>query len=100
MKRRDFLRTGLLGAGGLAGIRPGRARAGDAEQPGPDGRALARRLPRWRGFNLLEMFVRGWHNGPFSPARLRVDPPVGVRLRPPADGLPSLDRRGRSLQAR
>ncbi len=51
MKRRDFLKTATAAAvGATTGLAP-QARA-DGEQP------LWTRLPRWRGFNLLEKFYR------------------------------------------
>lgn len=63
MNRRTFLTTTAAGAAAagsamLAGGRRTRAAA-------TTGRALARRLPRWRGFNLLEKFHKGRGNGPF-----------------------------------
>ncbi|MCX7425919.1 MAG: cellulase family glycosylhydrolase [Planctomycetia bacterium] len=70
MKRRDFLKT-TASAAVLAGL-PLRARAQEpaAEQASkktlPE--ATARRLPRWRGFNLLEKFMLPSGNGPFVEA--------------------------------
>lgn len=59
MKRRDFLRTTAIAAGAAAvtGAAGGRALAA----PAPSARDLARKLPRWRGFNLLEKFNMGNH---------------------------------------
>jgi len=68
MHRRDFLKTAVLGAGAaMAGVRSGRAGGAGPEPAGkPSGaRALARRLPRWRGFNLLEKFIVTRGNKPF-----------------------------------
>jgi endoglucanase len=50
MHRRDFLKTAAFGAATLAGM-PTLATA-NAETV-----QLARQLPRWRGFNLMEMFA-------------------------------------------
>lgn len=58
MKRRDFLKTALLTTSAAL---TGRT-AGAASQP--DTSQLSRKLPRWRGFNLLEKFNAG-RNGPF-----------------------------------
>jgi len=30
------------------------------------------RLPRWRGFNLLEKFSRDWNNGPFKESDVQM----------------------------
>ncbi len=58
MKRRDFVKTVAVGAvATLAGIPA--ARSAPAAEP------LARRLPRWRGFNLLEKFMLPSGNKPF-----------------------------------
>ncbi|MEE8451122.1 MAG: cellulase family glycosylhydrolase [Thermoguttaceae bacterium] len=59
MKRRDFLQTAALGtATTLFG------RTVDAAPPS-DAAELARKLPEWHGFNLLEKFIKSRHNGPF-----------------------------------
>lgn len=59
MRRREFLKTTALG---VAAAIIGR----DAESaPESDAAKLARKLPRWRGFNLLEKFIKTRHNGPF-----------------------------------
>lgn len=50
MQRRDFLRTAAAAAGTYLTARPMSA----AETPDP----LWKKLPRWRGFNLLEKFYR------------------------------------------
>jgi len=55
MKRRDFLKTAALGVAGAIS-----APAGEAAQPEPP----PGKLPRWRGFNLLEKFNVG-RNQPF-----------------------------------
>jgi len=61
MNRRDFLTTaGLVAGAGLAGTARTRA--------APTGRDLARRLPRWRGFNLLEKFTLRRGRRPFVEA--------------------------------
>jgi endoglucanase len=57
MHRRRFLNAVGAGLAGLAGDRALRA--------APATVALARNLPRWRGFNLLEKFMKPWHAGPF-----------------------------------
>ncbi len=57
MKRRDFLKTAALTAGA--------AMTGQAAQPDPQpGPPTYEKLPRWRGFNLLEKFNAG-RNRPF-----------------------------------
>lgn len=48
MHRRDFLRTALVTGAAALGTRMARAAASDITPS---------KLPRWRGFNLLEMFV-------------------------------------------
>ena len=58
MKRRDFLKTAALTTG--AAIVGQTAEAA----PQPDPSPLSRKLPRWRGFNLLEKFNAG-RNHPF-----------------------------------
>ena len=58
MHRRHFIRTLALAGAALAA---GPARA--AAPRFPD--ATWQRLPRWRGFNLLEKFQRDWNNQPF-----------------------------------
>lgn len=50
MQRRDFLKSSLLGAVAIAAGQSSFARA-ESEPV-----ALAKKLPRWRGFNLLEKF--------------------------------------------
>ncbi len=42
------------------------AQVSPVESPAPLPEASARRLPRWRGFNLIEKFHRDWQNGPFQ----------------------------------
>ncbi|MGE3308605.1 MAG: glycoside hydrolase family 5 protein [Limisphaerales bacterium] len=60
LNRRDFLRA-ATGALALSPVTP-RARAADLPEP------TARKLPRWRGFNLLEKFsARRDGNPPFEP---------------------------------
>jgi endoglucanase len=56
MNRREFVRTAAAGLGalGLAGC--GVKRVAPAVTPSASADDLARRLPRWRGFNLLEKF--------------------------------------------
>jgi len=65
MKRREFLKTAALGATAAMG--------GGSVQAAPESDAakLARKLPRWRGFNLLEKFIKTRHNGPFLEADFR-----------------------------
>jgi endoglucanase len=59
MRRRTFLRGAIAGAGAF---RVAGAAAAPAELPEPS----PARLPRWRGFNLLEKFTLGHsRNGPF-----------------------------------
>ncbi|MCX6996361.1 MAG: cellulase family glycosylhydrolase [Kiritimatiellaeota bacterium] len=60
MYRRRFLRTLALAGAALAA---GPARATAAAPRFLD--ATWQRLPRWRGFNLLEKFQRDWNNKPF-----------------------------------
>ncbi|MBN2474941.1 MAG: cellulase family glycosylhydrolase [Pirellulales bacterium] len=58
MRRRDFLKAAATGtAAALVGPSAHAA-------PQPDAAQLARKLPRWRGFNLLEKFNAG-RNQPF-----------------------------------
>jgi aryl-phospho-beta-D-glucosidase BglC (GH1 family) len=57
MNRRHFLRTAALSGAALAS---GQALAAPHF---PD--ASWQSLPRWRGFNLLEKFMRDWNNKPF-----------------------------------
>ena len=59
MNRRNFLKASAAGAA-LAAWPRHPALAAEAKT----GRDLARKLPRWRGFNLLEKFNAG-RNGPF-----------------------------------
>ncbi|MFO8012777.1 MAG: cellulase family glycosylhydrolase [Phycisphaerae bacterium] len=63
MNRRTFLATaGLAAAAGATSLTSAaRLRAAAA----PSGRDLAKRLPRWRGFNLLEKFIKPRGNEPF-----------------------------------
>jgi len=65
MTRRDIVR---LAFGGLPAIvvagRKVRSWAQEVPPPSPRAAALARKLPRWRGFNLLEKFNVG-RQGPF-----------------------------------
>jgi len=58
MKRRDFLKTAALTTGTVL---TGRM---VAAAPQPEAPPLSRKLPRWRGFNLLEKFNAG-RNRPF-----------------------------------
>ncbi|MCC6126032.1 MAG: cellulase family glycosylhydrolase [Pirellulales bacterium] len=58
MQRRDFLKTTLLGAAAAIGGQNSLVRA-ESETA-----ALAKNLPRWRGFNLTEKFNVA-ENGPF-----------------------------------
>lgn len=60
MNRRDFLTTTVALAAGAAGL-AGATRTAAA----PTARDLARRLPRWRGFNLLEKFTLRRGSQPF-----------------------------------
>lgn len=64
MKRRDFVKTATtaFGAALVGALGSVRRAASDEEAP-----PLYRRLPRWRGFNLLEKFNAG-RNGPFVEA--------------------------------
>ncbi|MCS7236740.1 MAG: cellulase family glycosylhydrolase [Thermoguttaceae bacterium] len=63
--RRTFLRTTGAAIPTIFVARNGLAyRQADVPPPGPAAAALARKLPRWRGFNLLEKFNVGRH-GPF-----------------------------------
>ena len=68
MKRRDWLKAAAVAGGAaLLGAAPGGAKGAAAAQAaqGRAARDLARKLPRWRGFNLLEKFtLRG--NKPFA----------------------------------
>jgi endoglucanase len=54
MHRRTFLKTGVVGAAALMTGVPVEAAADTETQQ------LARKLPRWRGFNLLEKFGSAW----------------------------------------
>ncbi|MBE3133145.1 MAG: cellulase family glycosylhydrolase, partial [Acidobacteria bacterium] len=65
MKRRDFLRITAIAAGAAAVA--GAAGPRTLGAPAPSARDLARKLPRWRGFNLLEKFNAGNHK-PFVEA--------------------------------
>ncbi|MBN2023956.1 MAG: cellulase family glycosylhydrolase [Pirellulales bacterium] len=57
MKRRDFLKTAAAAAASLAGaLRADVPDASAAPSTSSETEPLARRLPRWRGFNLLEKF--------------------------------------------
>lgn len=58
MQRRDFLKTTILG---VAAVAVGPTSFARAE---PDTPALAKKLPRWRGFNLSEKF-QVFENKPF-----------------------------------
>jgi endoglucanase len=58
MKRRDFLKTAALTTGAALAGRTVEA------VPQPEASPLSRKLPRWRGFNLLEKFNAG-RNRPF-----------------------------------
>ena len=74
MERRRFL-TGILAGGAAALLLRSRWLLGDdaaaarpevpgIPAPGKDAAEMARKLPRWRGFNLLEKFTSG-RNAPF-----------------------------------
>lgn len=64
MNRRDFLRLGAAAtAGALAGRALGQSAAHPTSQPATRP-ALAAKLPRWRGFNLLEKFYNA-QNHPY-----------------------------------
>lgn len=54
MNRRSFLHRGICGTAALAALRPASLIATEAPAPLPE--ATPARLPRWRGFNLLEKF--------------------------------------------
>lgn len=57
MQRREFLRhSAAWSAAGIAAAAGAVPSAGAADESQPDARALARKPPRWRGFNLLEKF--------------------------------------------
>ncbi len=58
MNRRHFIRTLALSGAALS---TGPACAATPQFP----EATWQRLPRWRGFNLLEKFQRDWNNNPF-----------------------------------
>ncbi len=58
MTRRDFLKTLSVAAGAAAA---GELRAETSVTPAPS----AAKLPRWRGFNLLEKFIARVENAPF-----------------------------------
>lgn len=63
MKRRDFLKTVAAGSGAvLAGTALGKGAL--AADKAHSGEPLWQRMPRWRGFNLLEKFNAG-RQGPF-----------------------------------
>lgn len=61
MKRREFLKgAAVVGGAAMVGIPVGRsvaAEAGPGPKPQASARDLARKMPRWRGFNLLEKFM-------------------------------------------
>jgi len=60
MNRRDFLRTtGTAGGLAIVGVSGRRlCNAGESQEAdAAAGRPLSRKLPRWRGFNLLEKFM-------------------------------------------
>ena len=70
MKRRDLLKTAaLVGGAALVGApcRAAFAGAAPAAKPQPTVKDLARKVPRWRGFNLLEKFSMH-QNKPFVEA--------------------------------
>lgn len=87
MQRREFLRTAAMAGGAAMG--GGRWATSAAAETDPAGQAktaqLARKLPRWRGFNLLEKFMvhankpfveddfRWMHEWGFDFARLPMD---------------------------
>ena len=64
MKRRTVLKAAVAGAAALAARPWGDARGKETQDVTQLGRDLAKRLPRWRGFNLLEKFNAG-RNRPF-----------------------------------
>jgi len=75
MNRRAFLSTAAGVAAGTAALTVAAraasaadAPAGTAPGPAATARDLARRLPRWRGFNLLEKFTLGRGSKPFVEA--------------------------------
>jgi endoglucanase len=73
MHRRTFLKHAAAGAAAMAAGTAAQPAPGAAEQPGAGAKAaaqpsmkdLAKKLPRWRGFNLQEKFNAGRH-GPFK----------------------------------
>jgi endoglucanase len=65
MKRRDVLKAAVLAGGAAVGLAAGAARG--ATPQARMGAELAKKLPRWRGFNLLEKFNAG-SNKPFVEA--------------------------------
>ena len=71
MNRRDFLTTAALAGGAaMAGLGVRGALGADtptAAKTLPSVKDLARKVPRWRGFNLLEKFMVG-RNSPFVEA--------------------------------
>jgi endoglucanase len=60
MQRRDFLKSAVVGAVAVAANQTGFLRA----EPESESAALAKKLPRWCGFNLLEKFQSD-ENKPF-----------------------------------
>jgi endoglucanase len=60
LDRRDFLKGMTVAT--VAGLVGSRAMAAQLEMP------TAARLPRWRGFNLLEKFIASQENAPFREA--------------------------------
>ncbi|NOX54958.1 MAG: glycoside hydrolase family 5 protein [Planctomycetes bacterium] len=73
MQRRQFLRSAVVGAGAIfGGHLTGSAAAGPkAESSLTDGLTLAHKLPRWRGFNLMEKILAD------SIMRVHADPMPG-----------------------
>src|SRR4051812_9826580 len=67
MSRRDFLRTAAAATATLAVAAPALAALEPASKPSarPLPEPSPAKLPRWRGFNLLEKFNARW-SGPFK----------------------------------
>ncbi len=64
MNRRNFLKTAAGAALAGAALAGGHDRPALGARP-KSGRQLAKKLPRWHGFNLQEKFNAG-HNRPFA----------------------------------
>jgi endoglucanase len=67
MHRRDLLKAAACAAAGVAlnQINPATAAAASTTQSSALPEPSARKLPRWRGFNLFEMFHPEWSDGQF-----------------------------------